>query len=100
MYDPTRAVGQRTPAVVVVVDFYFASQGQTGNGAQFYGSEFQKGESYGERERERERGGREGGDKQFCSVHTERFCSVNRAILKRQQREHKEFISAQARREE
>ena len=29
---------------------------------------------------------------------TERFCSVNRAILKRQQREHKEFISAQARR--
>ena len=31
---------------------------------------------------------------------TERFCSVNRAILKRQQREHKEFISAQARREE
>ena len=57
--------------VVVVVDFYFASQGQTGNGAQFYGSEFQKGESYGEREREKERererererggGGREGG---------------------------------------
>ena len=31
---------------------------------------------------------------------TERFCSVNRAILKRQQREHKEFISTQARREE
>ena len=29
---------------------------------------------------------------------TERFCSVNRAILKRQQREHKELISAQARR--
>ena len=52
-----------TGIVVVVVDFYFASQGQTGNGAQFYGSEFQKGESYGERERERERegGGREGG---------------------------------------
>ena len=41
-----------TCEIVVVVDFYFASQGQTGNGAQFYGSEFQKGESYGERERE------------------------------------------------
>ena len=63
--------------VVVVVDFYFASQGQTGNGAQFYGSEFQKGENYGERERERqrerERGRKEGDDKQLCSV--------NRAIL-------------------
>ena len=34
-------------STVVVVDFYFTSQGQTGNGAQFYGSEFQKGESYG-----------------------------------------------------
>ena len=31
---------------------------------------------------------------------TERFCSVNRAILKPQQREHKEFIGSQARREE
>ena len=26
--------------VVVVVDFYIISQGQTGNGAQFHGSEF------------------------------------------------------------
>ena len=42
---------------------------------------FQKGESYGERERERKRereieGGREGDDKQFCSV--------KKAILQRQ----------------
>ena len=83
-----------------------------------YGSEFQKGESYGgggrERiskgrelrgggggEREREGGG-EGGREMISNfaASTERFCSVNRAILKRQQREHKEFISAQARREE
>eukprot|EP00117_Sycon_ciliatum_P033789 scpid35300/ scgid25925/ len=41
--------------VVVVVDFYFTSQGQTGNGAQFYGSEFQKGYGATGRERERER---------------------------------------------
>ena len=88
--------------VVVVVDLYFASQGQTGNGAQFYGSKFQKGESCGEREREREREGGEGGREMMCNfaASTERFCSVNRAILKRQQREHKEFISAQARRGE
>ena len=90
------------PSIVVVVDFYFASQGQTGNGAQFYGSKFQKGESYGERERERGGGGGEGGREMISNfaASTERFCSDNRAILKRQQREHKEFISAQARREE
>ena len=44
--------------VCVVVNFYFTSQGQTGNGAQFYGSEFQSGRERGggrERERERER---------------------------------------------
>ena len=54
-----------------------------------------------EREREREReGGREGGREMISNfvASTERFCSVNRAILKRQQRENKEFISAQARR--
>ena len=34
------------------------------------------------------------------AVSKKRFCSVNRAILQRQQREHKGIISAQARREE
>ena len=56
-------------------------------------------ESEKEREKERERE-REGGREMISNfaASTERFCSVNRAILKRQQREHKEFISAQARR--
>ena len=68
--------------LLLLLIFIFASQGQTGNGAQFYGSEFQKGESYGERERDREReGGGQGGREMISNfvASTERFCSVNRA---------------------
>ena len=81
IYFPSILTVEFRSIVVAVVDFYFTSQGQTGNGAQFYGSEFEKGESYGEREREREREREGGGGWEGREGDDKHFCSVNRAIL-------------------